>query len=47
LKNKRIVPLPKMGSKIEERYSTIASEYFDKKVEREKKHETNIKNLRN
>ena len=36
-----------MGSKIEERYSTIASEYFDKKVEREKKHETNIKNLRN
>lgn len=36
-----------MGSKIEERYNTIASEYFDKKIEREKKHESSIKNLRN
>jgi hypothetical protein len=45
LKNKRIVPLPKMGAKYEERYNTIASEYFEKKIEREKKHDISIKNL--
>ena len=35
-----------MGAKYEERYSTIASEYFEKKIEREKKHDNSIKNLR-
>ena len=35
-----------MGAKYEERYSTIANEYFDKKIEREKNHDINIKNLR-
>ena len=31
LKKKRLVPLPKMGGKIEERYYEIANRYFEKK----------------
>jgi hypothetical protein len=30
------VPLPKMGVRIEERYQTIANEYFEKKNMRKK-----------
>jgi hypothetical protein len=46
LKNKRIVPLPKMGAKYEERYNTVTNDYFEKKIEREKKHDISIQNLR-